>query len=44
MFVKVNDQNFKIEIFKQKILIIQKVNEALSKVGYKTQIVEIFIK
>jgi len=44
IFIKVNDQNIKIEIFKQKNLIMARVNEALKKVGYRTQIVEIFLK
>ncbi len=43
-FLKANDQALKIQIFKQKNQILEEVNLALEKVGYKTRVVEIRIK
>lgn len=44
LFIKTNDQNIKIDIFKNKKQIIEKVNLAISKIGYGTKIVDIFLK
>jgi len=43
-FLKTNDQALKIQVFKQKNQILQEVNLALEKVGYKTRVEEIRIK
>jgi hypothetical protein len=44
LFLKTDDQNLKIQIFKQKNQILQEVNLALEKVGYATRIEEIRMK
>ncbi len=41
MFLKTNDQSLKIKIFQQKNQILQEVNLALEKIGYKTVLQEI---
>ncbi|EKD25367.1 MAG: hypothetical protein ACD_80C00078G0001 [uncultured bacterium (gcode 4)] len=43
-FLKTDDQALKIQIFRQTKQILEEVNLALEKVGYKTRIVEIRIK
>lgn len=43
-FLKVSDQALKIQVFKQKNQILQEVNLALEKIGYKTRIEEIRMK
>lgn len=44
LFLKTNDQTLKIQIFKQKNQILQEVNLALEKIGYKTRVEEIRMK
>ena len=44
IFVKTGDQGIKIKLFKQKKEILDKVNLALENVGYKTNMVDIYIK
>ena len=44
LFLKTNDQKLKIQIFKEKLDIILKVNQKLSDVGYKTEIEDIIFK
>jgi hypothetical protein len=43
-FLKVSDQALKIQVFKQKNQILQEINLALEKIGYKTRVEEIRIK
>jgi len=43
-FLKIENQSLKIQIFKQKSQILQEVNLALEKVGYKTRVEEIRMK
>ena len=44
IFIKTINQAIKIEIFKKKKEILTKVNEAIAKLGYAVQMVEIFTK
>ena len=44
IFIKTQDQEVKIEIFKNKRILLEKVNQALEAVGYATKMVEIYLK
>lgn len=44
MMIKTRDQSIKIELFKKKPEILERVNQALEKVGYKTRIVDVILK
>lgn len=44
LFIKTTDQNLKIQIFKDKFDIINKINEKLDEVGYKSKINDIILK
>jgi hypothetical protein len=42
--IKTRDQSIKIELFKKKPEILERVNQVLEKVGYKTRIVDVILK
>lgn len=44
LFVKTWNQNLKIQVFKDKFNIINKINEKLFEVGYKSKISDIILK
>ena len=44
LFLKTNDQQLKIKIFKEKPWIIKNINKKLSEVGYKIEIHDIILK
>ena len=44
LFIKTTEQNLKIQIFKEKLNIIKKINRKLSEIGYKTEIEDIILK
>ena len=44
LFIKITNQNIKIQIFKEKSNIIKKINQKLSEIGYKTEIEDIILK
>ena len=44
LFIKTSDQKLKIQIFKERGSIIEKVNQKLSEIWYKTTIVDIILK
>lgn len=44
LFIKTTQQNLKIQIFKEKLNIIKKINQKLSEIGYKTEIEDIILK
>ena len=44
LFLKTSDQKLKIQIFKEKLNIIKKINQKLSGIGYKTEIEDIILK
>ncbi len=44
LFIKTIDQKIKIQIFKEKLEIIKKINKKLDKIGYKTEIKDIILK
>lgn len=44
IMVKTRDQMIKIELFKKKPEILERVNQALDRVGYKTKIVDVILK
>lgn len=44
LFIKTSDQKIKIQIFKDKLNIIKKINQKLSEIGYKTEIEDIILK
>ena len=44
LFLKTNDQNLKIQIFKEKLNIIKTINQKLSGIWYKTEIEDIITK
>lgn len=44
LFIKTTQQSLKIQIFKEKLNIIKKINQKLSEIGYKTQIEDIVLK
>ena len=44
LFVKTTQQSLKIQIFKEKLNIIKKINQKLSEIGYKTEIEDITLK
>lgn len=44
LFIKTSQQSLKIQIFKEKLNIIKKINQKLSEIGYKTQIEDIVLK
>ena len=44
LFIKTANQKFKIQIFKEKLNIIKKINQKLSEIGYKTEIEDIILK
>ena len=44
LFIKTSEQKLKIQIFKEKLIIIEKVNKKLSEIWYKTTIIDIILK
>lgn len=44
LFIKTIDQKIKIQIFKEKLNIMKKINQKLSEIGYKTEIEDIILK
>lgn len=44
VFVKTNDQKVKIFLYKKKQEILDKANQSLANLGYKTKLMEIFFK
>ena len=44
LFIKATEQSLKIQIFKEKLNIIKKINKKLSEIGYKTEIEDIILK
>ena len=44
LFIKTTQQNLKIQIFKEKLSIIKRINQKLSEIGYKIEIEDIIIK
>jgi hypothetical protein len=44
LFIKATQQSLKIQIFKEKLNIIKKINQKLSGIGYKTEIEDIILK
>ena len=44
LFLKTTEQTLKIQIFKEKLNIIKRINQKLSEIGYKTQIEDIVLK
>lgn len=44
LFIKATQQSLKIQIFKEKLNIIKKINQKLSEIGYKTEIEDIILK
>lgn len=44
LFIKTTEQSLKIQIFKEKLNIIKKINQKLSEIGYKTEIEDIILK
>lgn len=44
LFIKTTEQSLKIQIFKEKLNIIKKINQKLSEIGYKTEIENIILK
>ena len=44
LFIKTTDQSLKIQIFKEKLKIIQQINQKLSEIGYKIEIEDIILK
>lgn len=44
LFIKATQQSLKIQIFKEKITIVKKINQKLSEIGYKTEIEDIILK
>ena len=44
LFIITTQQSLKIQIFKEKLNIIRKINQKLSEIGYKTEIEDIILK
>ncbi len=44
LFLKTIEQSLKIQIFKEKLNIINRINQKLAEIGYKTQIEDIILK
>ena len=44
LFIKTTEQSLKIKIFKEKLVIIKRINQKLSEIGYKTEIEDIILK
>ena len=44
LFIKTSEQSLKIQIFKEKMNIIKKINQKLSEIWYKTEIEDIILK
>ena len=44
LFIKTAEQSIKIQIFKEKLNIIKKINQKLSGIGYKVEIEDIILK
>jgi len=44
LFIKATQQSLKIQIFKERLNIIKKINKKLSEIGYKTKIEDIILK
>jgi transcription initiation factor TFIIIB Brf1 subunit/transcription initiation factor TFIIB len=44
LFIKTTQQSLKIQIFKEKLNIIKKVNQKLSEIGHKIEIEDIILK
>ena len=44
LFIKTIEQGLKIQIFKEKLNIIKRINQKLSEIGYKTEIEDIILK
>ena len=44
LFIKTAEQSLKIQIFKEKLNIVEQINQKLSEIGYKTIIEDIILK
>ena len=44
LFIKTTEQGLKIQIFKEKLSIMKKINKKLSEIGYKIEIEDIILK
>ena len=44
LFIKTTQQSLKIQIFKEKLSIIKRINQKLSEIGYTTEIEDIILK
>ena len=44
LFIKTSNQSLKIQVFKEKLDIIKKINQKLSEIWYKTEIEDIILK
>lgn len=44
LFLKTTEQNLKIQIFKEKLNIVKRINQKLLEIGYKTEIEDIILK
>ncbi|MDD2537229.1 MAG: hypothetical protein PHU61_01910 [Candidatus Absconditabacteria bacterium] len=44
LFLKIQDQEIKIQVFKEKKKLIELINQHLEKLGYKERIIDIFTK
>jgi hypothetical protein len=44
LFIKTTEQSLKIQIFKEKLSIMKKINKKLSEIGYKIEIEDIILK
>jgi hypothetical protein len=44
LFIKTTQQSLKIQIFKEKLNIIKKINQKLSEIWYETEIEDIILK
>ncbi len=44
LFIKAIDQKLKIQIFREKLKIIKRINEKFKEIGYKTEIKDIILK
>lgn len=44
LFIKTTNQSLKIQIFKEKISILNKINQKLLEIGYKSEILDIILK
>lgn len=44
LFIKTLEQSLKIQIFKEKLVIIEKINKKFGEIGYQTEIKDIILK